>query len=123
MTRPGSSDARAIRAVVEPDETLRAIRVLRSQRHDVIVFHIQDAAELEFPFQGATQFRDLETGEELEIDPTAVRDGYLKQVQQASEFYRKGLAETGIDYHLVNTRQPYDQALTACLNRRSRVQR
>lgn len=107
----------------DPAATLKAIRQLRSQRHDVLVFHLQDAAELDFPFQGATQFRDLETGEELEIDPTAVRDGYLEQVRQCCEFYRKGLAESGIDYQLVNTRQPYDQALTAYLNRRSRVRR
>lgn len=107
----------------DPEQTLRAIRLLRSQKHDVLVFHLQDAAELEFPFQGATQFRDLETGEELEIDPTAVRDGYLDQVRQCCEFYRKGLTENGIDYHLINTRQPYDQALSAYLNRRSKVRR
>lgn len=107
----------------DPEQTLRAIRLLRSQKHDVLVFHLQDAAELEFPFQGATQFRDLETGEELEIDPAAVRDGYLDQVRQCCEFYRKGLTENGIDYHLINTRQPYDQALSAYLNRRSKVRR
>jgi hypothetical protein len=38
-------------------------------------------------------------------------------------FYRKGLAEMGIDYHLVNTKQSYDQALTAYLNRRARTRR
>lgn len=107
----------------DPEQTLRAIRMLRSQRHDVLVFHVQDAAELEFPFQGATQFRDMETGEELEIDPTAVRASYIEQVQQCSDFYRKGLTDAGIDYQLVNTRQPYDQALSAYLNRRGKVQR
>jgi uncharacterized protein (DUF58 family) len=107
----------------DPEQTLRAIRQLRSQKHDVLVFHLQDAAELEFPFQGATQFRDLETGEELEIDPAAVRDGYLQQVRECSEFYRKGLADAGIDYQLINTKQPYDQALSAYLNRRSKVRR
>ncbi len=107
----------------DPERTLQAIRLLRSQKHDVLVFHIQDAAELDFPFQGATQFRDLETGEELEIDPSAVRKGYLEQVRQCNEFYRKGLAESGIDYQLINTRMPYDQALSAYLNRRSKVRR
>lgn len=107
----------------EPEQTLKAIRLLRSQRHDVLVFHVQDAAELEFPFQGATQFRDLETGEELEIDPQAVRERYLEQIRQAAEFYRKGLTDSGIDYHLINTRQPYDQALATYLNRRSRLRR
>lgn len=107
----------------DPEQTLRAIRLLRSHRHDVLVFHVQDAAELEFPYQGATQFRDLETGEELEIDPRAVREGYLESVRQLGEFYRQGLTNVGIDYHVLNTRQPYDQALSAYLHRRGRLQK
>lgn len=107
----------------DPEQTLRAIRLLRSQRHDVLVFHVQDAAELDFPFQGATQFRDLETGEELEIDPQAMREGYLERVREVCQFYRKGLTDVGIDYHLFNTRQPYDQALSAYLQRRSKINR
>jgi uncharacterized protein (DUF58 family) len=107
----------------DPERTLRAIRLLRSHRHDVLVFHVQDAAELEFPFQGATQFRDLETGEELEIDPQTMRDDYVKRVRQVCDFYRQGLSDVGIDYQLLNTRQPYDQALSAYLHRRGKVKR
>jgi uncharacterized protein (DUF58 family) len=107
----------------DPEPTLRAIRLLRSHRHDVLVFHVQDAAELNFPFQGATQFRDLETGEELEIDPHAMREGYLERIREVCQFYRQGLTDVGIDYHLFNTRQPYDQALAAYLQRRSRINR
>jgi uncharacterized protein (DUF58 family) len=107
----------------EPAETLRSLRLLGSHRHDVLVFHVQDAAEVEFPFQGATLFRDLETGEELEVDPASVRDGYLRQTRELGEFYRKGLTEVGIDYQPVTTRQPYDTALSAYLNRRTRTRR
>jgi hypothetical protein len=107
----------------DPQQTLRAIRLLRSHRHDVLVFHVQDAAELEFPFQGATQFRDLETGEELEIDPQAMRESYVNRVRQVCEFYRQGLTDSGIDYQLLNTRMPYDQALSAYLHRRSKLNR
>ena len=105
----------------DPQETLKALRLLSSNRHDVIVFHIQDMSELEFPFEGATLFKDLETGEELEIDPAAVRSNYLEQMQELCAFYRKGLTECGIDYHLINTRQPYDEALSIYLNRRTKI--
>jgi uncharacterized protein (DUF58 family) len=105
----------------EPAETLKSLRLLRSHRHDVLVFHVQDAAELEFPFQGATLFRDLETGQELEVDPAGLRDAYLKRMEELCAFYRKGLADAGIDYQLINTRQPYDQALSAYLGRRVRT--
>jgi uncharacterized protein (DUF58 family) len=107
----------------DPQATLKSLRLLASHRHDVLVFHVQDATELEFTFEGATLFRDLETGEELEIDPVTVRDAYLEQMRELCEFYRKGLTEVGIGYHMINTRQPYDQALLAYLNRRSKTRK
>ena len=107
----------------DPEETLRAIRLLSGHRHDVLVFHVQDPAELEFPFESATLFKDLETGEEMEIDPASLRAAYCEQMQELSAFYRKGLAEIGIDYQLVNTRLSYDKALTAFLNRRAKNRR
>jgi uncharacterized protein (DUF58 family) len=107
----------------DPAETLKAIRLLAGHRHDVIVFHVQDAAELEFAFEGAALFRDLETGEEMEIDPASLRSAYLEQMRELCEFYRKGLSELGIDSQLINTRLSYDQALSAYLNRRARTRR
>ena len=86
----------------DPEETLKSLRLLRSHRHDVIVFHVQDAAELDFSFEGATLFRDLETGEELEIDPAAVRDAYREQMRRAVRVLPQG---TGRGRH----RLPPDQ--------------
>lgn len=107
----------------DPAQTLKAIRLLSGHRHEVIVFHVQDATELEFNFEGAALFRDMETGEEMEIDPASLRTTYLEQMRELTDFYRKGLAEMGIDYHLINTKQPYDQALSTYLNRRARMRR
>ncbi|MFW6058789.1 MAG: DUF58 domain-containing protein, partial [Phycisphaeraceae bacterium] len=103
----------------DPDETLRAIRMIGSHKHDVIVFHVQDHAEWEFDFEGPTLFRDMETGEELEVDPAAVREAYLEQQRELEDMYRRRLTEVGIDYHPITTRQPYDKALSAYLNRRA----
>ena len=89
----------------------------------MVVFHVQDAAEIDFGFDGATLFKDMETGEELEIDPSAVRAAYLQQMEQLVDFYRKGLTEVGIDYQLINTREPYDHALAAYLRRRMKTRK
>lgn len=102
----------------EPDRTLRCIRLIRSHKHDVVVFHVQDPAELEFDFDGSTLFRDVETGEQLEVDPAAVRKHYLDQMHGWMELCRKRLTEIGIDYQPINTRQPYDHALWAYLQTR-----
>jgi uncharacterized protein (DUF58 family) len=107
----------------DPETTLRALRLLSARRHDVVVFHVQDAAELNFPFEGATLFQDLETGEELEIDPVAVRKTYLERMQSLAAFYRKGLTEIGADYHLIDTAEPYETALSAYLNRRAKIRK
>lgn len=103
----------------DPEETLSAIRLIRGHRHDVVVFHVHDASELEFDFDGATMFKDLETGEELEIHVPTARENYKQQLTALCEFYRKGLTEVGIDYQLINTREPYDHALSAYLKRRA----
>lgn len=107
----------------DPVETLRSLRLLGSHRHDVLVFHVQDATELDFAFEGPTLFKDLETGEEMEIDPATVRDTYLQQVQELCAYYRKGLSEVGIEYQLINTKQSFDQALSAYLNRRAKTRK
>ena len=107
----------------DPEQTLRSIRLLRSHKHDVIVFHVMDAAESNFDFDGATLFQDMETGEELEIDPSAVREAYLERMNELIAFYRKGLTEIGIDYQVLNTRQPYDEAFSAYLRRRARTRK
>lgn len=104
----------------DPQQTLQAIRLIGSHKHEVIVFHVQDHAECQFDFDGPTLFRDLETGEEMEVDPAAVREGYLARQRDLEAFYRKGLSEAGIDYHPINTREPYDTALSAYLQRRTR---
>jgi len=105
----------------DPEQTIKAVRLISSHKHDVIVFHILDPAELEFTFDGSTLFRDMETGEELEVDPAAVRDGYLAHMQGLIEQFRKRLAEMRIDYQPVDMRRPYDHALWAYLQRRARL--
>ncbi len=105
----------------DPEETLQALRLLGSHKHDVIVFHVQDHTEWEFDFEGPTLFRDMETGEELEVDPKTVREAYLERQQELEAYYRRGLTEVNIDYHPITTREPYDKVLSAYINRRART--
>lgn len=105
----------------DPEETIRAIRIIGSHKHECIVLHVQDHTEWQFDFEGPTLFRDMETGEELEVDPASVREGYLEKQRELEEFYRRRLTEVGIDYHPITTREPYDTALSAYLNRRIRT--
>ena len=55
------------------------------------------------------------------MDPAAVRESYMQNLAEETELFRKGLLEVGIDYVPLNTREPYDQAFSAYLNRRSKI--
>jgi uncharacterized protein (DUF58 family) len=102
----------------DPEEVMRALHHFRHRRHEVIVFHVMDKAELEFPFDDSVAFHDLETNERIQIDPTYVRDDYLRQVEQFIDTYRRGCRESDIDYLLADTTVPYDYLLTRYLAKR-----
>ena len=62
----------------DPDEVIRGLKHFQFRGIDVIVFHVLDPDEIEFPFERATRFEDLETSEEVMAVPGAVREHYLK---------------------------------------------
>ncbi len=63
--------------LVDREGLFRGLRLLRSRGHDVMVFHVLDDDELDFPFNGPTRFEGLELSEQLRCNPRALREGYL----------------------------------------------
>ena len=103
----------------EPEEVIRALHHFRHRRHEVILFHVFDKAELEFPFREAVSFRDLETNERIQVDPAYVRETYVRQVEQFIEGYRRACAEGQIDYVMTDTSVPYDYMLSRYVAKRN----
>jgi len=103
-----------------PDEIIRGLKHFHHRGIDVIVFHVLDHDEIEFPFDRATRFEDLETSEEIMAVPGAVRDHYLKEMGALIERYRRELGASGIDYQLLDTNRPLELALLSYLSTRSR---
>jgi len=93
----------------------RGLKLLRSRGHDVMVFHVLDDDELDFPFTGPTRFEGLELPEVLRCNPRALREGYLAALGGYLEEVRRGCARHGVDYALIRTSQPLDAALAAYL--------
>jgi len=100
------------------DSTLRGLRLLRQRGHDVMVLHIMDDDELDFPFDGPTKFAGLELPEELTCNPRALREGYMEALHKFLSSLRRGCAKDAIDYALVRTSEPLDAALAAFLSGR-----
>jgi uncharacterized protein (DUF58 family) len=71
---------------------------LRFGRHDVIVFHVLDAAERDFPFEDPTLFRGLELPAELLTDPRGLRAGYLRELEAFRTEVGHGCRSMHVDF-------------------------
>jgi uncharacterized protein (DUF58 family) len=104
--------------LVERPGLLKGLRLLRSRGHDVLVFHILDDDELDFPFNGPTRFEGLEVPDVIRCNPRALRDSYLQMLGVYLEEVRRGCSQHSVDYALIRTSQPLDAALAAFLSNR-----
>ena len=103
----------------DPDDILRGIRHLRHCRHEPMVLHILDHAELEFPFTQWTRFKGLEGFDPLLTEPRMVRERYLAEVRRFQEKVRQGCHELKADYTVFDTSLAIDQALSDYLATRA----
>ena len=104
----------------DAEEVIRGLKHFQFRGTDVIVFHVLDPDELDFPFERPTRFEDLETEEEVMAVPSVVRSHYLQAMHEFIDRYRRELGGAGIDYHQLDTRQPLELALLAYLSTRAR---
>ncbi len=84
----------------------------------MILFHVLDRAEIDFPFRDVTAFHDVETQQRIEIDPAYVRSQYQAEIEAFIETYRRACAEAQIDYVLTDTATPYDFMLSRYIAKR-----
>ena len=105
------------------DPFVRALRHLRHRGHEVIVFHVLDAAtERRFAFPDApVEVRDLETGETLALQPGQLRGSYRASAEAFLDRLRRQCREAGVDYEVLDTARPYADALRAYLDKRRRL--
>jgi uncharacterized protein (DUF58 family) len=109
--------------LVDRPGLFRGIKLLRQHGHDVLVLHVLDDDELDFPFSGPSRFEGMETDDMLNCNPRALRDGYLAAMNAYLEEVRRQCAAHAVDYTLVRTSTPLDQPLVAFLSKRLAMQR
>lgn len=102
----------------ETESVLDGIRRMRHAGHDVIVFHVLDEAEVEFPFKGTVDLEDPETGQRRVLDARGIRQDYLDAVEEFRGEYRRECLKVGADYVPLDTSMPFDRALLEYLSRR-----
>ncbi|NQT41007.1 MAG: DUF58 domain-containing protein [Planctomycetes bacterium] len=104
--------------LVDRPGLFKGLELLRSRGHDVMVFHVMDDDEVDFPFSGPTRFEGLEVPDRLSCNPRALRQGYLEALGEFLSEVRRGCARQNVDYDLIRTSEPLDAVLTRYLSNR-----
>lgn len=103
------------------DDTKKIIHQLKYflfKKNEVILFHILDPYELTFPFETITFFESMEDERRILADPKSMKDQYLSEINHFIEQFRQSCFENQIDYWLIDSSTPLDQALIKFLARR-----
>lgn len=99
----------------DPDLVLKALKLLRFNHHEIIVWNLWDPVELQFPYHGPTLFEGLEGSGRLLTEPGSLRQRYLEEVERFLERMRRGCGHMHVEYTLFNTAMPLDAALSGYL--------
>jgi len=101
------------------DKVVSGLKHFRHRRHEVIVFHILDPAEIEFPFRDTTLFKGLEDVSQVLTDPHALRRAYREEVTGFLKEIEKACRMADIDYVPIQTNQNLGIAISSYLASRS----
>ena len=107
--------------LVDREPLIRGLEMLCQRKHDILVFHVMDDDEMNFPFTGTTRFAGMEELPHLLCDPRALREGYLEALEEYLVEVRRGCTRLGIDYQLVRTGDYLDAVLSKFLHHRMDV--
>ena len=109
-------------AMGDTESIARSLAQFRSSRHEVLFLQVLDPDELDFPFTGRIQFRDLEnvSNEQL-VDARSLRDAYLDRLRQHESELRDACRRNRVDLVSLTTDRPLADALHEYLATRRRI--
>lgn len=104
------------------DLLLNALASFRHARNEVIVLHILDPDELDFPFRNRTEFRSLEQfNERQQLDANYMRQVYLKNFEDFRQQLTRGCGRQKIELVTATTDRGYADTIANFMLSRGRV--
>lgn len=105
------------------EDLFAALQHLRYAKHEVILFHVTDKSkELDFEFENRPYvFVDMETGEEVKLQPNQVKDYYIKQVKEFTEQLRMRCLQFKIDFVEADINKGFHQILQTWMAKRAKM--
>lgn len=104
----------------QDNELYKLLDLLGALRHEIIVLHLMGRNEMTLDYSGYTTLEDLETGDTIKVDTAAVKKDYQTKLTAHLDGIKKELTGRNIDYRLLITDEPVDQALRDYLRARNR---
>lgn len=105
------------------EELIDSLRHLKHNKHEVILFHVFDnQKEVNFDYKmGYYRFIDVESGEELKINPEEIRNQYTDAIKQRLDLIRSECNKLKIDFVQADINKGFDQILFPFLIKRSKL--
>ncbi|QXP56218.1 DUF58 domain-containing protein [Cellulophaga sp. HaHa_2_95] len=106
----------------EDDKLFDALRHLKYNKHEVVLFHVLDAEhEVNFDFDNTPKrFVDVETGEKIDLYADTVKEGYQKSVQNYQEGLKLKCAQYKIKYVSVDVGSDFSKILNTYMTERQK---
>lgn len=107
----------------DENEIFLALQHLKHNKHEVVLFHVIDKAkELDFSFENRPyKFVDLETGEELKLQPNQVKDFYVEKMKERKANLKLKCAQYKIDFIEADINEGFQPVLLSYLVKRSKM--
>ncbi|MCK5741552.1 MAG: DUF58 domain-containing protein, partial [Chlorobi bacterium] len=105
----------------DPKSVTNALKHFRHKKHEVLAFQILDPRERDFKFGKNAVFKDLENGDEIITQPYQIQKAYAESMEKFVHDIKKECRNHNIDYHLIDTSEPFDKAMREFITKRKRM--
>lgn len=107
----------------ENDELFAALQHLKYRKHEVVLFHVTDGKkELNFDFENKPyHFIDLESGEEIKLNPFQIKERYLSAINNFTETLKLKCGHYHIDFVAADINKGFNNVLFTYLLKRQRM--
>jgi uncharacterized protein (DUF58 family) len=105
------------------NELFSALQHLKHNKHEVILFHVYDKKdELDFTFENRPyRFIDLETKEQVKLNPQEVREHYKEEVEKRQNAVKLKCAQYGVELVECDINEGFHSVMWAFLVKRAKL--
>lgn len=95
----------------EPEQVIKTVEPLRFHGNELVLFHVLDPEEIQPKMRAPTLLTDMETQDTIEVTPDFANREYPEKIDAHIALLRSKAQAARIDYFLVRTDRPLDEAL------------